>query len=74
MPIYEYTCPNCGNHFELLRSIRDADRDAECPACHEPRARRKIAVVFSASGGANSSSSCASCGGGSCSSCGHQAS
>lgn len=25
MPIYEYTCQDCGKHFETLRSMKDAD-------------------------------------------------
>jgi len=37
MPIYEYKCKKCGEHFEELRYSRDSDkaRDCEirCPKC-----------------------------------------
>ena len=33
MPIYEYSCPECGNQFELMRPFSDADEPAACPRC-----------------------------------------
>ena len=32
MPIYEYQCQQCGNHFEIMQKISDAPL-AECSAC-----------------------------------------
>jgi len=32
MPIYEYRCLACGEHFEALRPIADREQ-ADCPAC-----------------------------------------
>ena len=33
MPIYEYKCPTCGNHFERLQQFSD-DPETDCPQCH----------------------------------------
>lgn len=64
MPIYEYTCPECGHAFEeLVRSSGDADRQ-KCPKCGK-KARRRLSV-FSASVASPAPSApaggCGSCG------------
>ena len=33
MPLYEYYCDKCDKVFEALRSIKDSDQPAKCPAC-----------------------------------------
>lgn len=33
MPIYEYTCPQCGMDFELRRRFEEAEQAACCPGC-----------------------------------------
>lgn len=50
MPIYEYRCKNCGNEFELLRSISQADSDIVCEFCGERQAQ-KLFSTFAASAG-----------------------
>ena len=45
MPIYEYQCQNCGEDFDMLRSIKDNDRDVECPYCHEKEAERRMSLT-----------------------------
>ena len=55
MPIYEYECLNCGDHFELLRSMSDNDRDIKCPEC----GAEKVSRVFSTFATTSSGSSCA---------------
>jgi putative FmdB family regulatory protein len=45
MPIYEYQCQNCGEEFDLLRSVKDEDRDVECPYCHEKEAERRMSLT-----------------------------
>jgi putative FmdB family regulatory protein len=30
MPIYEYTCADCGTTFEVVRLIKDADKPIPC--------------------------------------------
>jgi putative FmdB family regulatory protein len=49
MPLYEYHCRECGHTFEMLRSMKDADADAECPKCHSAEVERQFSTF--ASGG-----------------------
>ncbi|HOG58221.1 MAG TPA: zinc ribbon domain-containing protein [Anaerolineaceae bacterium] len=74
MPLYEFHCQQCGTHFELLRSFGQADSPAQCPGCASSETRRELSRVNAFSGGkslTDSGHSCASCSGGSCSTCGH---
>ncbi|MCX7668904.1 MAG: zinc ribbon domain-containing protein [Anaerolineae bacterium] len=79
MPLYEYRCANCDTRFEVLRPMSQADDPVACPYCAELTGRRLIslfaAVGKDASGNsrlvAGSASSCGSCAGGHCSTCGH---
>ncbi len=71
MPIYEYTCKQCGHQFEEL--VR-ADEQPACPACGQRRLERQWSVPAAhvaqsgpkgcPAGGACSMSSCCgeSCG------------
>ena len=53
MPTYDYICDACQHEFEAYESIK-ADSQTICPACHEPKLRRKIgagaAILFKGSG------------------------
>jgi putative FmdB family regulatory protein len=53
MPTYDYLCDGCGHEFEAFESIT-ADPQTVCPACQQPRLRRKIgpgaAILFKGSG------------------------
>lgn len=74
MPLYEYSCQLCGQQFEILRSMKDADNPIECQKCYSTQTKRKISVFFSHSEGRSLNSnthSCNGCGGGSCSNCHH---
>ncbi len=33
MPLYEYYCRKCDKVFETLRSLRQSEQPAPCPAC-----------------------------------------
>ena len=33
MPVYDYLCPKCRNHFELMRPMSEAEKPAGCPKC-----------------------------------------
>ncbi len=33
MPIYAYTCPECGTSFEKIRSLKDRDEKIACENC-----------------------------------------
>ncbi len=41
MPIYEYTCKNCGREFEEL--VR-ADEQPACPSCGQGGVERQMSV------------------------------
>ncbi len=73
MPIYEYCCKDCGDRFEVLRPIKDADLPMACKSCQSEQTQRAMSVFFAQSGSkviaGGSSGGCAGCAGGSCSSC-----
>jgi putative FmdB family regulatory protein len=49
MPLYEYQCRSCDKRFEMLRRMKDADADLECPDCHSHEVERQYST-FAASG------------------------
>jgi putative FmdB family regulatory protein len=64
MPIYEYSCQDCGNAFELL--VRTGTVPA-CPQCHSPQLAKQLSVFATAASGTVP----ALAAGGPCGSCGH---
>lgn len=75
MPLYEYTCQDCGSRFDAFRPIKEADEPIQCKKCFSQNTRRALSLFFAASEGkpvaGSSSSGCSSCSGGSCSCCGN---
>ncbi|MEO7157384.1 MAG: zinc ribbon domain-containing protein [Vicinamibacterales bacterium] len=65
MPLYEYQCRDCDNHFELL--VRESTR-LECPKCASLELDKQLSVF--AVSAASSSPSRVSAGPGPCGSCG----
>lgn len=63
MPLYEYKCSHCGEQFDKLVRMADADAQVECPKCGSIETRRKVSafgwVGAGASSGSASSSTCA---------------
>lgn len=52
MPLYEYECDACGQHFELIRRFSDPDVDV-CAVCAKGPVRRLLsspAIQFKGSG------------------------
>ena len=77
MPIYEYICLECGERFDALRLMREADEPIACKYCESQRTLRQLSVFFSQSAGnlrsqtaTSSGGGCSGCSGGSCNSCG----
>lgn len=77
MAIYEYFCKNCNYKFEQLRSMADANKDANCPKCNNPakRSLSRFACFTKDDSGISSpisgtGSSCSGCSSSSCSTCG----
>jgi putative FmdB family regulatory protein len=61
MPIFEYTCANCGHHFEkLILSARRA-KELRCPKCDSQEVQKDISLFGTSSKGAigASAASCA---------------
>jgi len=74
MPIYEYKCRDCGEKFETMRSMKDADAPIPCSKCQGQNTSRQLSKFAAQSGGkalAGGNGGCGSCAGGSCASCGH---
>ena len=75
MPIYEYVCLDCGDRFEVLRTMREADQPIACKECESDHTSRLLAMFYAPgsqreTAGGYSGGGCAGCGGGSCSTCG----
>lgn len=49
MAIYEYQCQECGNRFELRRSMGESGGEVACPRCGKKRVRRMMSM-FASSG------------------------
>ncbi len=65
MPMYDYTCKNCGHKFEeLVFSNSATDEEISCPNCGEHRAKRQLSAPrVAVGGGGNSTFSSSSRGG-----------
>jgi putative FmdB family regulatory protein len=65
MPIFEFRCRKCRNHFEYLcLSARDVE-ELTCPKCQSKKIE-KLMSVFGGKIGNTSTSSCGSCSASSC--------
>jgi putative FmdB family regulatory protein len=68
MPLYEYQCNDCGDEFEKMVRLSEADQNQACPSCESLNTKKKISF-FSALGGSlggtsvSAGSSCGSSGG-----------
>lgn len=72
MPIYEYVCLDCGDQFEILRAMNDADTPIACQTCNSEHTSRMLSLFNAKSGDrvvAGGSSACTSCASSACSSC-----
>lgn len=58
MPIYEYVCTICGNHFEKLQKSGVAS-EIECPTCGSMEVKKEFST-FSSAGSASSAAGCSS--------------
>lgn len=70
MPIYEFECAKCHHDFESL--VLGADSGIQCPKCQSAQVKKLMSAVAFKSGenfNGSSSSGCAGCTSGSCSTC-----
>lgn len=56
MPLFEYTCMECGCHFEKLQKAGTAGEVA-CPTCGSVEVKKELSA-FSSGGSASSAAGC----------------
>ncbi len=44
MPLYEYSCRECGHAFEVLQSMGEHGDDLPCPGCGAVGADRRLST------------------------------
>ena len=66
MPIYEYSCDDCGTKFEKL--VRAASPEVACPSCGHDHLKQELSTFAAHSGGGASASKSemGGCGAGMC--------
>ncbi len=64
MPIYEYICENCNEHFEKI--VINKQQEISCPKCSSKKAAIQLSVFATAGSGNSSMPSGGSSGGGGC--------
>ncbi len=65
MPIFEYSCEDCGTKFEKL--VRRTGQEVECPSCGQNHLKTELSTFAAhANAGAKQSSQMPSCPGGMC--------
>lgn len=47
MPLYEYHCESCGERFEKLRRMSEADTGVVCPKCESEKVSRQLSTFAS---------------------------
>ncbi|MFZ5518525.1 MAG: FmdB family zinc ribbon protein [Candidatus Zhuqueibacterota bacterium] len=57
MPIYEYSCKNCGCQFDVFQSMGATNENLTCPSCGQPKPERIFSTFGSAGSGSYSGSS-----------------
>ncbi len=62
MPIYEYRCEKCGNAFEKLRPMREAEEPTDCPRCGQIIAKKQWSACCVSVSGGSASPSAGGCG------------
>lgn len=58
MPLYEYSCEDCGKTFEHLVSARKRDDGVECPECGSENTTRLISSFAIGKAGGSTGMSC----------------
>jgi putative FmdB family regulatory protein len=67
MPMYEYVCMKCEEHFEEL--VR-GDQEVACPRCGTTKVAKQLSTFATVASGPQTGPSGGGCCGGSCG-CGH---
>lgn len=46
MPVYEYSCQDCGKRFEVTRAVTAAAGEIRCPSCGGAKLERVYSSVY----------------------------
>lgn len=65
MPIFEYTCEDCGTAFEKLVR-RSSENGVACPSCGHDHVKQELSTFAARATGGESAASMPSCPGGMC--------
>ena len=60
MPLYEYSCRDCGHAFEVLQRMGERGDDLRCPVCGAVGADRRLSTFAGHTSGSASGSLTAS--------------
>jgi putative FmdB family regulatory protein len=67
MPIYEYSCEDCGTKFEKLVRRQAETSGVECPSCGQQHLKQEHSTFAAHAGGSSSASDMPVCPSGRCS-------
>ncbi len=70
MPLYEYTCRECGRRFEVLQRVGADGSGVVCPGCGAANVTKQFSTFASSFAAGASASGSMPCGAPSASSCG----
>jgi len=75
MPVYEFTCNQCGKGFEVLFRSMTERRKPQCPKCGAADVQKRFSTFTMGGGGSSGGhggggGGCASGAGGACATCG----
>ena len=60
MPLYEYTCADCHERFEVLQRMGEGAEGLTCPNCRSPHVDRQLSTFSGmTSSSASSAGACA---------------
>lgn len=45
MPLYAYSCKDCGQEFEKMLRFSEAEQRPVCPTCGSPETHKKLATI-----------------------------
>jgi putative FmdB family regulatory protein len=66
MPIFEYTCDDCGTRFEKLIRRTAEKPSVECPSCGQDHLKQEYSTFAARANGVKAEASPAGCGAGMC--------
>jgi putative FmdB family regulatory protein len=62
MPLYEYSCTECGKQFELIRALAERDLPCQCPHCGQQADMQRLSSLVSSLSGSTGGEPGSSCG------------